>query len=71
MRHSMRCVTWGERAYRFHRFALSRTAGTTEWWISCGLEFVGTMTCAAEVTTQEFDLHCQGWLAELLGPGRH
>ncbi len=70
----MRTITWNGRAYRFEAMPTVREpAGiavravrTTEWAVSSQREFIGAMTCPAEVTTGEFEVRCEQWLAELL-----
>jgi hypothetical protein len=66
MRHTMRCVTWRDRSFRFQRMPARWAEDTLEWSVSCGLEFIGTMACAVSVTTGEFEVRCRGWLDELL-----
>jgi hypothetical protein len=70
MRHSIHCVIWGHRAYRFERFSTRRGAETSEWAVCRGLEFIGTMSCSADLTTGEFDVRCSAWLTDLLGRSR-
>ena len=41
--------------------------GTGEWAVARAGEFIGTMPCAANVTTGEFEVRCLRWLSELLG----
>jgi hypothetical protein len=41
--------------------------GTAEWAVARGVEFIGTMPCAADITTGEFEVRCTRWLSELLG----
>jgi hypothetical protein len=48
-------------------YDVAAEAGTAEWAVARGGEFIGTMPCAANITTGEFDLRCTRWLRELLG----
>ena len=41
-------------------------AETCDWAVSCGFEFIGTMSCVEDVTTGEFEVRCLTWLTELL-----
>jgi hypothetical protein len=38
--------------------------------VSRGGEFIGTMPCSPEVTTQDFDVRWLHWLADLFGNTR-
>ena len=74
MRYFMRTITWNGRAYRFEAMPAvpepdsiaERAVRTTEWAVSSHREFIGAMTCPAEVTTGEFEVRCEQWLEELL-----
>ena len=61
----MRCITWQGRTFRFQRMAGRQAGEALDWAVSCGFEFIGTMSCV-EVTTWEFDARCVTWLAELI-----
>lgn len=65
MRHRMRLVGWKGQAFRFERLESRQPASGSTWAVSRRGEFIGTMTCATEVTTKEFDLRCNQWLADL------
>jgi hypothetical protein len=67
MRHPMRSITWKGRAFRFDRMIAPWLGDPSDWAVSSGLEFIGTMTCGTRVTTGEFDVQCVQWLNELLG----
>ena len=69
MRYRTRSVTWQGKAFRFDCLPAPAVADSREWAVSCGLEFIGTMTCRGEVTTGEFDVRCASWLKDLLGRG--
>ena len=75
VRYFMRTITWNGRAYRFEAMpAIPEVASradqavstTTEWAVLSHREFIGAMTCPADVTTGEFDVRCERWLEELL-----
>ena len=74
MRYHMRTITWNGRPYRFEAMpAVPEPAGiregsgtTREWAVSSHREFIGAMTCPANVTTGEFEVRCERWLDELL-----
>ena len=73
MRYYMRTITWNGRAYRFEAMpaepkpgSVAITSRTTEWAVSSQREFIGAMTCPADVTTAEFDVRCERWLDELI-----
>jgi hypothetical protein len=70
----MRTITWNGRAYRFEPMPAEQvldntqpdTGKTREWAVSLQREFIGAMTCPADVTTEEFEVRCERWLEELL-----
>lgn len=70
----MRTITWNGRAYRFEAMPAvrepasiaERAVRSTEWAVSAQREFIGAMTCPADVTTGEFEVRCERWLEELL-----
>ena len=73
VRYLMRTITWNGRAYRFEAMPadpkpadMAVTSRTTEWAVSSQREFIGAMTCPADVTTAEFDVRCERWLDELI-----
>lgn len=74
MRYFMRTITWNGRAYRFEAMPAvpelasraDQAVSTTEWAVLSHREFIGAMTCPADVTTGEFDVRCERWLEELL-----
>jgi hypothetical protein len=74
VRYFMRTITWHGRAFRFEPMpaervleSAQRNAGETrEWAVSLQREFIGAMTCPADVTTGEFEVRCERWLEELL-----
>jgi hypothetical protein len=71
MRYHTRSLTWQGEAFRFERLqARVKPSDSPQWAVSRRGEFIGTMPCEPEVTTEEFDVRCLGWLRELLGP-RH
>jgi hypothetical protein len=68
MRYHTRSLTWQGEAFRFERFqAKNHSSDSREWAVSRRGEFIGTLTCAPEVTTKEFELRGLAWLRELLG----
>ena len=78
MRYFMRTITWNGRAYRFEAMpadpapaGVAVTSRTTEWAVSSQREFIGAMTCPADVTTGEFEVRCERWLDELLATEEH
>ncbi len=73
VRYLMRTITWNGRAYRFEAMPadpkpadIAVTSRTTEWAVSSQREFIGAMTCPADVTTAEFDVRCERWLDDLI-----
>jgi hypothetical protein len=65
MRYAMRSICWQGQVFRFQRMPAPRANDTLEWSVSCGLEFIGTMSCLGTVTTGEFDVRCLQWLRRL------
>jgi hypothetical protein len=64
-----RSITWHGQAFHFERMQPTQAAGDLAIWaVSRGGEFIGTMPCAPEVTTEEFEVRGLWWLGELLGP---
>jgi hypothetical protein len=41
--------------------------GIGEWAVARAGQFIGTMPCAVNITTGEFDVRGIRWLSELLG----
>jgi hypothetical protein len=41
--------------------------GVGEWAVARAGEFIGTMPCAVNITTGEFEVRGIRWLSELLG----
>ena len=73
MRYYIRTITWNGRAFRFEAMPAvpepatrAERAIATEWAVSSQREFIGAMTCPADVTTGEFEVRCERWLDELL-----
>ena len=66
MQYGTRSLAWHGQAFRFERIQPppQRFQDCT-WAVSRQGEFIGTMNCAEEVTTNEFDYRCHQWLAEL------
>ena len=61
-------LTWRGAPYSFARMRdVAAQGGTAEWAVARGGEFIGTMPCAADITTGEFEVRCMRWLSELLG----
>jgi hypothetical protein len=71
MRYRTRSLTWHGQAFRFEQIQLphQRFQDST-WAVSRQGEFIGTMNCAQEITTEEFDHRCNQWLAELFQEAR-
>jgi hypothetical protein len=68
MRQRSRSIIWQGQAFHFQ--CLQREPSSREtpvWAVSRSGEFIGTMACAAEVTTKDFDVRGLRWLGELLG----
>ena len=78
VRYYMRTITWNGRAYRFEAMPADPEPAdiavgqeTTEWAVSSRREFIGAMTCPADITTGEFEVRCGRWLDELLATDEH
>ena len=71
MRYRTRSLAWHGQAFRFEQIKVppQRFQDCT-WAVSRQGEFIGTMNCAEEITTQEFDHRCNQWLAELFQEAR-
>jgi hypothetical protein len=70
MRRNLCSLTWKGAPYCFARMrdvAAPARGATAEWAVARGGEFIGTMPCAADITTGEFEVRCMCWLTELLG----
>jgi hypothetical protein len=67
MHHSALSISWSGQSFRFERFPSWESGPDLVWAISRGSEFIGTMSCDQEITTREFEVRCQQWLADLLG----
>ena len=70
MKSRTRSIPWSGQNFRFERLRAGDSGPGSVWAVSRAREFIGTMTCDGEVTTKEFDLHCQQWLSDLLGAGK-
>jgi hypothetical protein len=61
-------LTWRGAPYSFARMRyVAAEGGMAEWAVARGGEFIGTMPCAAGITTGEFEVRCMRWLRDLLG----
>jgi len=61
-------LTWHGSAYCFARLrGPGASLGTAEWAVARAGEFIGTMPCAEDITTGEFEVRCVRWLGDLLG----
>ncbi len=68
MQYHRRSVSYAGQPYRFEKIgALDQDRAQVTWAVSRQGEFIGTMSCAEEITTRDFDLRCAGWLQDLLG----
>jgi hypothetical protein len=73
MRHLQRSVTWQGQAFQFQRLQSDPSKNAPPlndsplWAVYRRGEFIGTMRCSGEVTTQDFDVRSLRWLGELLG----
>jgi len=68
MRWKVRTLTWHGEPYCFARIpGLPAEGGSGEWAVARGGEFIGTMPCAQNITTGEFEVRCMRWLSDLLG----
>jgi hypothetical protein len=66
MQHRTRSLAWHGQAFRFEQIKLpSERFQDCTWAVSRQGEFIGTMNCAKEITTKEFDQRCNQWLVEL------
>ena len=60
-------LTWKGAPYCFARMRdAAAQSATAEWAVARGGEFIGTMPCAVDVTTGEFEVRCLRWLSDLL-----
>jgi hypothetical protein len=68
MPRNVRTLTWQGVSYCFARIPdVTDEGGTGEWAVAHAGEFIGTMPCAVNITTGEFEVRCLRWLSELLG----
>jgi hypothetical protein len=68
MRHHQRSITWQGQAFQFQRLQSEPAKNDSPLWaVYRRGEFIGTMVCAGEVTTKDFDVRSLRWLGELLG----
>jgi len=69
MRHRRRSVSYAGEPFCFERVR-GWEAGNARivWSVSRRGEFIGTMTTPQEISTREFDVSSEQWLADLLGP---
>jgi len=65
-RHSL-SIPWSGQSFRFERFPAWESGPEALWAVSRSSEFIGTMSCDEEITTREFEVRCERWLADLLG----
>jgi hypothetical protein len=65
-RHSL-SIPWSGQSFRFERFPAWESGPEALWAVSRASEFIGTMSCDEEITTREFEVRCERWLADLLG----
>ncbi len=71
MRYGTRSLAWHGEAFHFERISLPQQhLKDSTWAVSRHGEFIGTMNCADEITTNEFDHRCNQWLAELFKEAR-
>jgi hypothetical protein len=71
MRYRTRSLAWHGQAFYFERIRPpSQRFHDCTWAVSRQGEFIGTMNCADEITTNEFDRRCHQWLAELFSTAR-
>ena len=69
MRYRGRSITWQGQAFHFQCMQPTEAGSDPVLWaVSRGGEFIGTMPCSPQVTTNEFDVRGLSWLGELLGP---
>jgi len=68
MHHYQRSITWQGQAFQFQRLESEGPDNDSPLWaVYRRGEFIGTMLCAGEVTTKDFDVRSLRWLGELLG----
>jgi hypothetical protein len=68
MQQRSRSIIWRGQAFHFQCLRPEPSSGDTPVWaVSRSGEFIGTMACAAGVTTKDFDARGLRWLGELLG----
>lgn len=68
MRHHQRSIVWQGEAFQFHRLQAEPSNDAPLWAVYRRGEFIGTMLCSGEVTTEDFDVRGLRWLGDLLGP---
>ena len=66
MHQGPQVVTWRGEQFSFERLADRRDL-VPVWAVSRRREFIGTMPCAEDETTKEFEVRSVGWLGALLG----
>jgi hypothetical protein len=72
MRHRTHSITWHGQDFCFQWLPpLGRGNDPSQWAVSRGREFIGTMNCSLEVTTKDFDVRCLHWLSDLHTPVGH
>ena len=72
MRSQSRSLTWQGQSFHFTRLQPKTARGDNPLWaVSRGREFIGTMRCDPEISTNEFDTRSLRWLGELLGHRPH
>ena len=68
MRYRSRSITWHGQDFNFQRLRPpTASADASLWAVFRRGEFIGTMPCAPDVTTRDFDVRGLRWLGELLG----
>jgi hypothetical protein len=66
MRYRTRSLAWHGEAFHFEQITPPQPQlNDSTWAVSRHGEFIGTMNCSSEITTNEFDHRCSQWLAEL------
>lgn len=71
MRYPTRSLAWHGEAFHFERIKPPQPyVKDSTWAVSRHGEFIGTMNCAEEITTSEFDRRCSQWLSELFSEAR-
>lgn len=68
MRYRARSIQWAGHSFRFERLDHPEQGVELTWAVSRRGEFIGTLRCPGEITTNEFDVRCQHWLTQLLTP---